>query len=182
MNLKFVPVLLLALILMSCDNSTEPQIPKTSGEVTVPSVDQNQNGVGFSFSQAAIITYPNTSDKIPDLFVQVHTEESGEVKGVFFTADTLVPTFALIANPSTSDSAQAQFDTLNTIPDSLKYSSLALPIQRNQIWVVHTRRNTYALLLVLATTAYIDSTNNNTPYGEATFAWEYQPNGTRQFD
>jgi len=182
MNLKFVPLLLVAVILWQCDSSTEPHSIATSGEVTVPSGNQDQHAVGFSFTKGAIISYPNSSDIIPDLFVQVHQGESGDIKGVFFSSDTLVPTFALLAKPSTRESAHAQFDTLYILPDSLEYIALALPIERHQIWAFHTRRNTYAKLLILATTAYIDSTNGNTPYGEATLAWEYQPDGTRQFD
>ncbi|MBU0560653.1 MAG: hypothetical protein KJ799_18785 [Bacteroidetes bacterium] len=181
-----IPILLLLFIFINgCDNSVGPTPPKTSGENTINTKVVNSKYTGFSFSQGGNIEYPNSNNITPDIIVLVQTNETGNILGVFFSsAGTLKPTFKLIRqfNDADTDSAQVYFDNLIEVPDS-NYMNLALPVKVNQIWAVKTVDDKFGKILILHTEAYADSSNPSSPtlYGEASFKWNYQPNGSRNF-
>jgi hypothetical protein len=138
---------------------------------------------GLSFDQAAIVRFPNSGGVFPDLSVYVQINDSGKIVGVFFgQPDSLLPAFRLFRQFSSIDSARSYFQSLSEIPDT-SYLDLASLVSVGQVWAVKTRRTTFAKILIRHTEAYADSSNPGapTPYGEATFDWVYQPNGTRRF-
>lgn len=176
---------LLVIFANSCDNSVEPTPLKTSGETTINTKVVNYKYTGFSFSQGGNIEYPNSKNKTPDIIVLVQTNENGNILGVFLSsAGTLKPTFKLMKqfNEMDNDSAQVFFENLSEVPDS-NYMSLAIPVKVNQIWAVKTAEDKFGKILILHTEAYADSSNPSSPtlYGEASFKWFYQPNGSRNF-
>jgi hypothetical protein len=178
-------LVLIITFLNSCDNSIGPIPPKTSGETTINTKVVDSKYTGFSFSQGRNIIFPNSNNIIPDIIVMVQTNESGNILGVFLgSAGGLKPTFNLVRqfNDTDLDSAQVSFDNLNEVPDS-NYMDLALPVKVNQIWAVKTNDNKFGKILILHTDAYADNSNPSSPnlYGEATFKWKYQPNGSRNF-
>lgn len=163
------------------DDGTEPT--PTSGIATIDTRYVNNKVSGFSFEQAAIVKFPNSVGLFPDMIVSVQVNETGAILGVFFARpDSLVPAFQLLSQFTSIDSARSYFQDLVEIPDTT-YLDLALPVHVGQVWAVKTRRNTFAKVLVRQTVAYADSSNPSapTPYGEATFDWAYQPNGTKGF-
>lgn len=177
-------LILFFVIFTACTkDSTRPEIAPTSGKVTVTSEVIGNQASGFSFELGEVITLPNSQDILPDLLVLVQQGSGGEILGVFFAATDLTPTFSLIGEKSTLDSSRAIFNGLNEIPDTTTFADLAHPVNANQVWAVKTRENKYAKILVLATSAFIDSANTAgpTPYGEVTFEWVYQPDGGRIF-
>jgi hypothetical protein len=76
------------------------------------------------------------------------------------------------------DSSIVYFNNLLIISDTL-FTELAIPITEAQVWAVNTHDDKKAKILIKNSLAYLDSTN--TPYGEVTFKWEYQPNGSNSF-
>lgn len=184
MNRLVISILFLISILINgCDNSIEPTQSKTFGENTINTKIVNFKIIGFSFSQGGNIIYPNSQNIIPDIMVLVQIDEFGNILGVFFSsADALKPSFDLIETFNNKDSAEVFFNNLNEVSDS-HYVDLALPVKENQIWAVKTVDNKHGKILILYTDAYADSSNPSTPtpYGEATFRWNYQPNGSRNF-
>lgn len=166
-----------------CKNEDTPPVPTpTSGRATVNSRTVNNTVSGFSFSHAANISFPNPSGVVPDIVVLVQTGPSGNIVGVFLARpDTLLPAFRLLRAFGSIDSASQYFQALREIPDTT-YVDLALPVTVGEIWAVWTRDNRFARILIRNTTAYVDSsTGTRTLYGEATFDWAYQPDGTRRF-
>ena len=174
-------LLLLILLINSCDSSIEPT-PKTSGEITINSKVENLKSKGFSFSQGGLIEYPNTQNIKPDFLLLVHMTIEEPIAGVFLSPPNNQPTFRLLIQLEAADSANKYFSELSEVPDTI-YDWLALPLKENQIWAVKTQDNKYAKILILNTKAYMDSSiqSSPTPYGEATFKWNYQPNGSRNF-
>ncbi len=173
----------LLLLYAGCKNEgTSPVPTPTSGTATVNSRVVNSTVSGFCFSRAANISYPNQAGVIPDMMVLVQTGQSGNILGVYLARpDTLVPTFRLLREFGSADSAHQYFVALSEIPDTT-YENLALPARASQIWAVKTRDNTFAKIHIRSTTAYVDSsTGVRTLYGEATFDWAYQPDGSRRF-
>lgn len=165
------------------DDGTGPGPPSNAGRVTIDSRYVNSQASGFSFDQATAVRFPNSQGTLPDVCVLVHITNPGGIVGVFFTRpDSVVPTFRLLRHFATVDSAESYFQGLAEIPDTT-YLALAIPASEGQVWAVKTRRATFAKILVRHTLAYADSSGPGapTPYGEATFDWAYQPNGTRRF-
>ena len=185
MKAIFFPTIVAAAVLVgACNNGgTGTDLPPTSGTANIDSRVVNNQASGFSFSEAAVVKIPNSSDIIPDIQVSVNTNPTGDIHGVFFaTPGTLFPAFQLLRRFSIPDSARLYFNDLGEIPDTT-YEELALPVEVGDVWAVKTRRSTFAKILIIQTVAYMDTSNPSapTPYGQATFDWSYQPNGTRIF-
>ena len=184
MKVKVIlPSFLFALLLFNgCDNSVDPTPPKTSGETTINSKIVNFKSKGFSFSQGNLIEFPNSQNIKPDFFLSVHMTVEEPIAGVFLAPPDNHLSFRLIAQINDPDSASKYFSELSEVPDTT-YDWLALPLKENQIWAVKTQDDKYAKILIINTEAYMDSSvqGSPTPYGEATFKWNYQPDGTRNF-
>ena len=179
---KIIILFLLVIFINGCDNSVEPTPPKTSGENTINSKVVNLKTNGFSFSQGGLIEYPNSQNINPDMLLLVQITAENEIVGVFLAPPNNQPSFRLLAQLNNADSANNYFLELSDVPDTI-YNLLAIPIKENQIWSVKTQDAKYAKILIMHTEAYLDSSiqNSPTPYGEATFKWKYQPDGSRKF-
>ncbi len=165
------------------DDGAGPGPTPTSGRATLNTRYVNHQASGFSFDRAAIVVFPNWQGTLPDLCAFVQINQPGRVIGVFFTRpDSFVQTFCLLRQFVSLDSAQAYFQSVTEIPDTT-YTDLALTLSAGQIWAVKTRRATFAKILIRHTLAFVDSSAPGlpTPYGEATFDWAYQPDGTKRF-
>ena len=181
-NKLILPILVL--FCLSCsegiivDHGQKP----TFGKVTLTTIYKDGKTTGFSFSEANIVKYPNSQGIIPDITVNVQTNEYGDPIGTFLTPVNLEPTFLLKYWPSTMDSAMAYYDTLSFISDT-SFSDLAIPVLENQVWAVNTHDWKFAKILITSSFAFTDSSNINniTLYGEITFKWKYQPDGSWHF-
>ena len=181
----FATIVTDAVLVGACSNGgTGTDLPPTSGTATIDSRVVNNQGSGFSFDQAAIIKFPGSSNTFPDIEVLVNINQTGGVIGVCFARpdSLLLPAFQLLRRFSVLDSARSYFNNLGEIPDTT-YEELALPVEVGDVWAVKTRRSRFAKILIMQTVAYMDSSNRSapTPFGQATFDWSYQPNGTMVF-
>ncbi len=183
-NVKLLlTITFLFLILISCEkNSTEIAPIPTSGRATINSNVENNSIHGFSFSSGSVISLPNTEGIMADMILAVQIAHDSKVMGVYFGTTELRPSFHLISWVSTEDSAQTIFNNLMEIPDTT-FQDLAIPVKKNQVWAVKSHENKFAKILIIETVAFNDSTNADAikPYGEATFDWVFQPNGSRVF-
>ncbi len=181
---RAIPYLFLALFILSCESSVESDIPKTYGEITINTNLDSFTGKAFSFSHGKKIVYPNSKNIVPDIMILVHIVENGDLRGVYLSSG-LFPkqSFQFIEQFNSTDSALIFFNNLTEIQDS-NFQDLALPIQENQIWGVKTVDDKFGKILILNTIAFIDSSNIKAInyYGEATFKWVYQPNGSAMFN
>ena len=55
---------------------------------------------------------------------------------------------------------------------------MADPINANQVWVYRTGTETYAKIRIIST---VNEIRDDMPYGECTFEWVYQPDGSLTF-
>ena len=55
---------------------------------------------------------------------------------------------------------------------------MADPVIANQVWVYRTGTETYAKIRIIST---VNETRDDLPYGECTFEWVYQPDGSTTF-
>ena len=160
-NFKFslVIVFLLSSVISCKKNSTGISPIITSGRVTLNSKIENYTGHGFSFSNGTVISIPNSEGIMVDMIVAVQITDFG-VTGVFFGSPEFRSSFQLNSCVDTEDSAKTIFNNLMEITDTT-FQNLAIPVKKNQIWVVKTDENKYAKLLIIETDAYDDSTNIN---------------------
>jgi len=186
MNKYLITVLMISLQLIISCNNTEPKPIPTSGIINIDSRVFIGSGSYFSncfsFSQGELIEYPNSQDIIPDINVLVHQSDGGQILGVYFASPDLFESFSKVYFTNSADSAKIYYDSILEIQDSV-FTQLAIPVTSNEIWVIKTRDNRFGKILILETTAYNDSSTSATPtpYGEVTFEWVFQPDGSRQF-
>lgn len=123
----------------------------------------------FSLSSARKILYPYKAEIMPDILVSTILGEDGKIIGAYLVAPDFPvgSTFALIfpipepprgsslsiRQSSIEDSARKVFDNLKQFP-IVTYTDLAIPVLKNQVWVVKTRENNYAKLLILDVKSY----------------------------
>ncbi len=184
MKFNNIIIVFYSLFLVSCSDKTieGPEQNPTIGEVVLDTKFEDGNFPAFSFSEGKVIKIPNTQGLVPDITISVHINEGGTPLGVFLGSFDLKPTYFFKYWSSSVDSSQDYFDSLLFISDSL-FTDLALPIKDGQVWAVTTHDGKYGKILIKNSLAYIDSSdiNNLTPYGEVSFKWEYQPDGTNKF-
>ena len=166
-----------------CKNDeTAPTPTPTSGSATVNTLSVNNTVSGFSFSRAGSISFPNQAGVVPDMIALVQTGPSANDLSVYLARpDTLLPSFRLLREFGSIDSASQYFRALTELPDTT-YLERALPLKSSQIWAVKTRESKFARILIRSTLAFVDTSGGTrTLYGQTTFDWAYQPDGTRIF-
>ncbi len=175
-------IILLSLFFYQCSEIIETYPPPIA---SIATIDSRLDGIkykGFSFSKGTVNTYPNSENTLPDFSLLVQQNQNAEIVGVFLSAPIVTDAFLFIKQLPDADSAANYFANLKSVPDSM-YGWSALGIRANQIWAVRTQDNKYGKILILDTKAYLDTVNYSlpTPYGAATFQWQYQPDGTTNF-
>jgi hypothetical protein len=174
MKSLFVIIFLASVVFFGCQKDTAPA---GSGTVTIDNKTYQSTTYyiyGFSFSKAKkVSTLENPG---PDITIYVNSDTPGN-SWLYLQADNLNPSFAKIGDYPDAASASAAFDNLTTV-GTYQWADLAEPIVPNQVWVYKTGTPTYAKIRIIST---VNEIRNNLPYGECTFEWVYQPDGSTTF-
>jgi hypothetical protein len=168
-----VILILLAIILAGC-RKVEP-IPR-SGIVTIDNIRQLSTTAfvyGFSFSQAKLIS--NLGNPHADITLYVNTDN--QIGRLTLSADNFNPSFYKAGDFADVAAAETAFSDLKSITVT-QWQDFADPIDVNQIWIYRTGSDTYAKIRIIST---INETRQGVVYGECTFQWVYQPDGTLTF-
>jgi hypothetical protein len=175
MKRSFIIIFMLAIISCSCKKTDNT--PAGSGTVTIDNKTFQSTTYyvyGFSFSKAKkVSTLENPG---PDVTVYVNTDNP-PVIWLYLQANNLNPSFAKIGDYPDAESASTAFDNLKTV-GNYQWTDLAQPIAPNQVWVYKTGTPNYAKIRIIST---VNDSINNKPYGECTFKWVYQPDGSTTF-
>ena len=150
--------------------------PRTSGTETI---DNTLYGTGpyyangFLFSQAKKIS---TLDNMGyDILIYVNNDNP--VRRLTLQADNFKPSFCKIGDYIDAASAVFAFNNLKSV-GTYQWEDMADPINANQVWVYRTGSEKYAKIRIVSTKNEI---RNNLQYGECTFEWLYQPDGSLTF-
>jgi len=166
-------VLTLLLVLSGC---TKVEKTRTSGTDTIDNITYQSTTYyvyGFSFSKAKLIpTYPNPG---PDISLYVNTDKQPYF--LTFQANNLKPSFYKVGDYLEEEAAKTAFDNLKTVSVP-KWIEMADTINANQIWIYRTGAETYAKIRIVST---VNEIRQTVPYGECTFEWVYQPDGSLIF-
>lgn len=92
-------------------------------------------------------------------------------------ADNLKPSFYKVGDFPDEASAKTAFDNLKTVSVT-QWLDMADPITNNQVWIYRSGTSNYTKFRIIGT---VNETRQSVPYGECTFQWVYQPDGSLSF-
>jgi hypothetical protein len=165
--------LALLMVLAGC---TKKQPTRTSGTDTIDNttyVSTTYYTYGFSFSGAKLV--PTTNNPGPDIAVYVNADTGAP--RLTLQANNLKPSFYKVGDFADAASAQSAFDNLKTVSVA-QWLEMADPIIDNQVWLYRTGSDTYAKFRIVST---VNELRSGVVYGECTFQWVYQPDGSSTF-
>jgi len=165
--------LVAALILPGC---TKVEKTRTSGIDTIDNIVYQATTYyvyGFSFSRAKLVsTYPEPG---PDITIYVNIDNVP--LRLTLQANNLKPSFYKAGDFEDEAVAKAAFDDLKTVSVA-QWEDMADPVKDNQVWIYRSGAESYAKIRIIST---VNETRESIPYGECTFQWVYQPDGTSTF-
>lgn len=174
MNIRLLMSVVILSGLMSSCTKTEPV--RTSGIETIDNIQYFSTTYfyyGFTFSSAKLVpTYPEPG---PDITLYVN-KDNPEYR-LTFQAANLKDSFYKVGDYADEPEAITAFDNLLEFSVS-QWEGMADPLSDNQVWIYRTGTNTYAKIRVIST---INETRDGIAYGECTFEWVYQPDGSLSF-
>jgi hypothetical protein len=175
MKSSFILIFLTLIVLSGCKKD---ETPSNSGTVTI---DNTLSGTditgyysfGFLFSQAKKVS--TVDNPGPD--VTLYVIEDTPPNKLSLQKASLNPSFYKLGDYPDAQSASTAFNNLNTVGNYV-WTEMAVPISANQVWVYRTGTPCYAKIRIIST---VNETRNSMPYGECTFEWVYQPDGSTTF-
>lgn len=150
---------------------------RTSGTDTISSTTYQGTTYylyGFSFSQGKLVT--TEANPRPDLVIYVNTDNPNTPR-LYFSVNNLRPSFFKAGEYSDEAAAKTAFDNLKNVTPG-QWADFADPVKDNQIWIYKSQDDTYTKIRTIST---VNETRNGTPYGECTFEWVHQPDGSTLF-
>lgn len=167
-------IILAMLIVVSCKKN-DVKTP-TSGTVTIDNTTYTGTTYyyyGFSFDQGKKITTMVTP--WPDIVLYVNNDNT-PARLTFQTRNNK-PSFFKLGDFADEASAKTAFDNLKTVGD-YQWTAMADPVKPNQVWVYRSETENYAKIRIIST---VNEPRNNVDFGECTFQWVYQPDGSLNF-
>ena len=155
---------------------SKDETPSTSGNATINNKTYQSTTYyvyGFSFAKAGKVSTLTTPG--PDIIIYVNADTPPN--RLTLQANNLNPSFYKLGDYPDAASASAAFDNLTTV-GLFNWTEMADPIADNQVWVFRTGTVTYAKIRIIST---VNETRDQLPYGECTFEWVYQPDGSTTF-
>ncbi len=173
MKRLFLLIFLASVVLYSCkkDGATS-----SSGTATIDNTTYQSSTYyvyGFSFSKAKKVT--TLEDPGPDIIIYVNSDTPPD--RLTLQANNLNPSFSKIGDYPDARSASTAFSDLKTV-GNYQWTEMADPIAANQVWVYSSGTQCYAKIRIIST---VNETRDNLPYGECSFEWVYQPDGSTTF-
>jgi len=128
---------------------------------------------GFSFPGAKLVaTYPGPG---PDITLYVNIDTG--TPRLTLQAENLKPSFYKVGDFTDEATAISAFDNLKTVSVS-QWQDMADPINANQVWIYRSGTDHYSKIRIVST---INETRKSVAYGECTFQWVYQTDGSLIF-
>jgi hypothetical protein len=173
---KLSIILLVILAVISGCTKTEPT--PTSGINTIDNITyfSSSSGYfnyGFSFSTAKLVSTFNGQGYDISIYVNIDTDPHR----LTLQANNYKPSFFKVGDFADENAAKSAFDNLKTVSVS-QWEDMADPIEVNQVWIYRTGTDCYAKIRIIST---VNETRQGIAFGECSFQWVYQPDGTSTF-
>ena len=177
-RILFISIIVLA-VSFSC--SKDKTVP-TSGTATIENTLYGQGPYyanGFSFSTAGPVSSLN--DPPPDIVLYTNADDPANPKLTLQT-ENFKPSFHKLGDYPDAAAAVAAFNNLTAV-GTYQWTDMADPVVDNQVWVYRSGSEKYSKIRIISTI------NENRPevpslggqYGECTFEWVHQPDGSTTF-
>lgn len=173
--MKRIVFILLAIfsILTGC---TKKEPTRTSGIDTIDNITYFSTTYyiyGFSFSGAKLVS--TNLNPGPDISIFVNVDNI--TPRLTLQTNNLKPSFFKVNDFPDEATAKTAFDNLKTV-SSTQWQDMADPINANQVWIYRSGTDKYTKFRIVST---INETRQSIPYGECTFQWVFQPDGSLTF-
>lgn len=155
---------------------TKKESTRTSGIDTIDNTtlySTTYYQYGFYFPGAKLLA--TTSNPGPDITLFVN-DETGTPR-LTLQSDNLNPSFFKVGDYADAATAQTAFDNLKTVSVTT-WADMADPINANQVWIYKSGTENYTKFRIVS---IVNETRQSVAYGECTFQWVYQPNGSSTF-
>ena len=166
-------ILAMVFALPAC-TKTEPT--RTSGTDKIDNITYQSSTYyvyGFSFSQAKLISTINNPG--PDITMYVNVDNLPA--RLTLQANNLKPSFSKVGDFADETAAITAFNNLKTVSVT-QWSDMADPVKANQVWIYRSGSEYYTKFRIVST---VNEIRQTIPYGECTFQWVYQPDGSSTF-
>lgn len=168
----------LAFLLLASACSKDDEVTR-SGVATIDNTTYQSDTYyiyGFSFPRATrVSTLENPG---PDISVYVNPVDPALL---LLIANNLYPSFLKIGDFDNMSDAQNAFNNLKQVPLTTEWTDLAEPILPNQVWVYRSGDEEYTKIRIISTNAEQRMStilNRFVDYGECSFEWVHQPDGS----
>jgi hypothetical protein len=160
-------------ILSGC---TKKEPTRTSGTETINNItyfSTTYYNYGFSFSGAKLVS--TSTNPGPDITIYVNIDNI--TPRLTLQSNNLKPSFFKVGDFADGTTAQSAFDNLKTFSVT-QWLDMADPISSNQVWIYRSGTDDYTKFRIVST---VNETRQAIAYGECTFQWVYQPDGSLTF-
>lgn len=161
------------LILAGC---TKKEPTRTSGIDTIDNITYFSTtyfNYGFSFSSAKLRS--TNLNPGPDITLYVNVDNI--TPRLTLQTNNLKPSFYKYGDFADETTAKSAFDNLKTVSVP-QWTDMADPINASQVWIYRSGTDTYTKFRIIST---VNETRQSIPYGECSFQWVYQPDGSLTF-
>ena len=173
-----IQVFILLAIFSILTGCTKKEPTRSSGIDTIDNITYFSStttyyNYGFLFSGAKLVATTITPG--PDITIFVNVDNVTPT--LTLQTNNQNPSFFKVGDYADATTAQAAFDGLKTV-SATQWQYMADPLNDNQVWIYKSGNNNYAKIRIVST---INETRQSVPYGECTFQWVYQPDGSSTF-
>ena len=173
--MKTIAYILLA-VFAALSSCTKVEDTRTTGTDTIDNTTftgATYFVYGFSFSTAKLVS--TESDPGPDIIIYVN--KSDTPYRLTLQADNFKPSFYKVGAYADESAAKAAFDDLKTVSVS-QWEEMADPIAANEVWIYKSGDEKYSKIRIVST---VNEIRQTIAYGECTFQWAHQPDGSLTF-
>ena len=173
--MKRILFILLA-ILSVLSGCTKKEPTRSSGIDTIDNItyfSTTYYQYGFSFSSASLVS--TNLNPGPDITIYVNIDNA--TPRLTLQSNNLKPSFCKVGDFPDETTAQSAFDNLKTVSVS-QWQDMADPIIANQVWIYRSGTEHYSKIRIVST---VNETRQSVAYGECSFQWVYQPDGSLTF-
>lgn len=172
--MKRLSIILLTFItLTSCQKDIRV---RTTGTDTIDNTTYSGSTYfvyGFTFSTGKPVSTQNNPGPDITIFVnKINTPSS-----LILQANNLKPSFYKVGDYADEAEAKTVFDNLKTF-SATQWTDMADSIVPNQIWIYRSGAEKYTKLRIIST---VNEMQQLIAYGECTFKWVHQPDGSLTF-
>jgi hypothetical protein len=173
--MKRVVFILLAIfsIFTGC---TKKEATRTSGVDTIDNItyfSTTYYNYGFTFSSAKLVS--TSTNPGPDITIYVNADNI--TPRLTLQSNNLRASFFKVGDFADAATAQSAFDNLKTVSVT-QWLDMADPISANQVWIYRSGTDNYTKFRIVST---VNEMRQSVAYGECSFQWVYQPDGSSTF-